>query len=269
MYGMGRPASIERPGSLKPRSRGGLQSLPGPSKMPEMYQVFSMHRAGRPRLAALATGIVFVVTTIVAALVSAHKSRQSEVLLTEPQAYRPMSLRVRMPAGWELKGPERIGSGYLLLASPPTGQPGGHVLVFRLRLPPIRLGRTAALQAALAAVLESVDPNSEILPQFQSTGTLADFSSEIYHVSMRLPTLGGGVRTGFANLAVTTDRQIVGVLVLGEGQATGRDRRLLQEVSKALTYEPANELPDEDAGKPPGLIHSPHNADRTILKPRV
>lgn len=237
--------------------------------MPEMYQVFSMHRAGRPRWAAVATGIVFVATTIAAALVSAHKSRQTEVMLGEPRAYRQMSMRVSLPAGWDVQGPERVGAGHVLLASPAAGQAGGRVLVFRLRPPAILLDRSAALRGVLLGVLESVYSDAEVLPQFQGVGTLGDLESELYVLGTRGLAPGSGVRAGLANIAMTSDRQIVGVLMLADGEPTGRDRRLLLEICKALSYEPLPDASEEQPGRPRGLIREPRDVDRTVPKPLV
>lgn len=208
-----------------------------------------MSRAGRPRLAVIATTVVFVVTTVAAALMSAHKSRQTEIILGPPKPYRALGVRASFPEGWRIDGPEKIPNGNVLVATPPRGADGRQVVVFRLGA---RVPGSLAKRDSLLSVIQTVAPGAQFAKALpQGSSTLGKLESEVYLVGFAL-SLGDELQAALANVAITPDRQVVGLLVVAE-QVTARDKRLLRELSDHLSYE-------SHAGRPRPVDNADPNA---------
>lgn len=228
-----------------------------------------MSRAGRPRLAVIATAVVFILTTIVAAVMSRQRTGRAEVSFSEPKPYRALSVRASFPTGWEIDGPKRVSFGYIMAASPPEGHPHGQLFVFKLQ--PRMLGRLAK-RVAIQTAIQSIDPDAQFTdPKLQGSGSVGALESELYGVALHSPALGEGLRVALANVALTPDRQILGVLLVVEGQPSARDRRLLREFSDHIAYERAAGAPkptDEDEG-PIDDADDADDAVETSPRPRV
>lgn len=202
-----------------------------------------MNRAGHPRWTVAATAVLFVLTTGVAALISHQKSRQGEVVLGRPEAYRALNLRASFPTGWEVGSPQALSGGQLIIASSPATRAGRHLFVFRLH--PSLLGPKSLARAAVWPI-QNLDPRAEFrTPELEGASHMGSLESQLFHWLVRSPLLGSGTQSCLTNLAVTPDRQILGVLLVVDGRITSRDRRLIQEFSQNVSYQPGRSAPAE------------------------
>lgn len=202
-----------------------------------------MKRAGRPAWAILATAALFILTTLVATLISRHKATQAEIIMGQVRAYRAMSLQAGFPVGWEISEVERINSVQVVLAVPTDRRADRRLFLFRMR--PTLLGPQSPSRAPALAI-RSLDPRSRTgNPEPLGKATIGDLPSEFYQFAVHSPAMGPELQPALANVAVTTDRHVLGVLLVVDGPLSNRDRRLVSEVSRTISYHAGSAEPDE------------------------
>ncbi len=196
-----------------------------------------MTRAGRPRAAALATGGLLLLTIVLAAVTARHKSRQSEgplmdIPLDKAGLYPALGLRVRLPEGWAISTPQRFAGGRMLAAVGKHKDSGRQLLVFRSR--PNAFGLEGLARTAVRAAL----PGSEVKgPEHVRPATLGTLPSEILAFVALSSEAAEPPSWVFANVAAGDDRQVVGIILITDGELESRDRRLLDAVSDSVTLE--------------------------------
>jgi hypothetical protein len=232
-----------------------------------MYEVFSMNRAGNPRWAVVATAILFLLTTVIAGLISHQKSRQAEIILGDRQVYPALYLQAGFPQGWEVEPAEAAAGGQVLVASDRDSRTGRHLVVFRLRpsmLGPRQLTRATAVLRAIGAV----DPDAQWgQPEREGPSRLGGLDSEMYELMVLSPVMGEGLQGGLANVASTSDRYIVGVLLITEGRVTGRDRRLVEAFSDSVVYQPPPPRPGKTDDAIDGPVEEPDDPEEIAPAP--
>jgi hypothetical protein len=203
-----------------------------------------MKRAGRPLWAVIATAVLFILTTVTAALVSRHKARQAEIILGEVRSYRALDVQAGFPAGWEISPVERVSNLQVIIASPPDVDADRQMFLFRIQ--PSLLGPRHPSQA-VSWTIRAVDPQSRMgQPERLGPALVGELPSEVYRMAVRLPALGSGTQSALANVAVTPDRRLLGVLLIVDGPLTNRDGRMLSEVSETVSYRAGPTDPADD-----------------------
>jgi hypothetical protein len=221
-----------------------------------MYEVYSMTRAGRPRWALLATGVLLVLTTLVAWGVAGHRRAGSAIELGEPKLYPELGLRAALPEDWEIGKPERLADGRVLVCESPQGQADRQVILLRLR-PPTLTSRNSRL-AVLADVLGLGDPDAAIANQQSlGAGTLGGLPSQRWALQVVYPS-SDQVRIALLNLATSGEGHWIGVSVMCDGQPSPSDQRLLEKVSKAVGVE---KLGRGSGGRPEPVDDAPEPGD--------
>jgi hypothetical protein len=126
--------------------------------------------------------------------------------------------------------------------------------------------------AALIRAIRAIDPEAQLGAAGQTeTSRLGSFDSEVFRLDLVSPTIGPDIQGVAANVAVTPDRQVIGVMLLVDGEVTPRDRRLLDRISTTISYR-SDEETSEEAGPSGDSLDGPvdHNQDgtRAARKPR-
>lgn len=202
-----------------------------------------MTRAGRPAWAVLATAVLFIFTTVAATLISRHKTIQAEIIMGEVRPYLALNLQAGFPVGWEVSEVERINSVQVVLAVPPDRRADRRLFLFRMR--PTLLGPQHPSRAAALAI-RSLDPRARTAkPDRLGGALLGDLPSELYRLAVISPAMGPEWQAVLANVAITPDRRLLGVLLVVDGALTNRDRRLVSEVSRTISYHAGSAEPDE------------------------
>jgi hypothetical protein len=203
----------------------------------------SMKRAGRPAWAVLATAVLFIFTTVAATLISRHKTIQAEIIMGEVRPYLALNLQAGFPVGWEVSEVERINSVQVVLAVPPDRLADRRLFLFRIR--PTWLGPQSPSRAPALAI-RSLDPRSRTgNPEPLGKATIGDLPSAFYQLAVYSPVMGVELQPALANVAVTPDRHLLGVLLVVNGALTNRDHRLVNEVSRTISYRAGSAEPDE------------------------
>lgn len=230
-----------------------------------MYEVYSAIRAGKPRWTIAASVFLLLFSTGFAAYVAQQRSASAVIVLGEAKSYEGIGLRARLPIGWDIAEPITTEYGEVMEVAQPGEDSGRQLLLFRTRsrdIGLIPLNPETALEASLQAAI----PNGRIgLLRRVGASMIGGYRSDVYQmlISTRLsPQL-----LGLANVAVSPDRQIFGVILLIDGDLTSRDRKLFKDMSENLVLEQAPSQPARP-GKPtgPGKPAKPINhPDRPVV----
>jgi hypothetical protein len=117
-----------------------------------------------------------------------------------------------------------------------------HLFVFRMR--PAAVSAHLAGVAALGRVIQSMGSQAQLWrPEREGHASIGSLESEMYRLVMMVP-LASGPQTGLANVAVTPDRQILGILLVSDNPITARDRRLIQAFSQTVSYDGGSVAPE-------------------------
>ena len=221
-----------------------------------MYELYSMTRTGKPRLALIATALLLVISTAMAAFVAHQRSTASVIQLRPPESYGKLGLQVQLPANWEVGSPERIANGHVLVAKESVSESPRQLIVFQVQPTSLGAGRAILRERMVEAILQIALNDDKIQLQLAapSSGMLGALQSDI-HPLLLLSSSEPNRRVGFANLAVGPDRHVVGVILLDEEAITRRDATLLDQVSQSVQLPPARQRvtptePGESPGRP-------------------
>jgi hypothetical protein len=203
-----------------------------------MLEVISMTRAGRPRAATIATGVLLLVVTVAAGVLSHYKASRAKIALGEARLYSSLGVRARLPQGWEVREPERFDSGRILVAAGASHDSGRQIALFRAR-PNARSSRAVAWAAAGFVAPELSAASLER----KGFGTLGSVESEVFvwvasgEEQRAKPILAEVVVSRGA------DRQYVGLAFVVAGKISPRDQRLFDEVRRSVSIEEVEAAP--------------------------
>ncbi|HSW47408.1 MAG TPA: hypothetical protein VLM89_17730 [Phycisphaerae bacterium] len=210
-----------------------------------MYQIYTQTRPGRPRWALAACAGLLALALILAALLSAGKTRGTPIPLQSSPTFFPAGrLSIQLPAGWT-QDDSRLASipGVVSVNRKPGGV-AETVIVFRGIPRPHGIPSVDATES-LRDILFSPEPMIENQSEPAFMGSLPAWTLELSPDSARSQS-----RLHYLGRAcLAPDGQIAGVVLALAGPPTREDRRLLDNMSDSLSIKDL-----DAAGKPQDMM---------------